>query len=114
MPLATPQHPAATVSALELWQELHQPKPPVVSDIRESREFHQGHIPQAASIPLFSLIEDPSQIPQIRPVVLVCRSGRRSSRAIYMLNKKGFTNLRILEGGMLDWECAGLLDAVDV
>ncbi len=114
VPLATPQHPAATVSALELWQELHQPKSPVVIDIREPREFHQGHIPQAASIPLFSLIEDPSQIPQIRPVVLVCRSGRRSSRAIYMLNKKGFTNLRILEGGMLDWECAGLLDAVDV
>jgi SulP family sulfate permease len=114
MPLAIPSHPVATISSLALWQELHQEKPPVVIDVREPREFHQGHIPQAESIPLFRLIQDPSQIPQIRPAVLVCRSGRRSTRAIFMLNQKGFSNLRILEGGMLAWENAGLLDAVDI
>lgn len=114
VPLVIPKHPVPTISSLALWQELHQPRPPVVIDVREPREFHQGHIPQAQSIPLFNLIRDPSQIPQIRPVVLVCRSGRRSTRAIYMLNQKGYSNLRLLEGGMLAWEYAGFLDAVDV
>jgi SulP family sulfate permease len=108
--------PLANVTSLaphDLWEELHGRTPPVVIDIREPREFIQGHIPQAQSNPIFKMISDTSDIPQIRPVVLVCRTGRRSYRAIHTLTKQGFTNIRILEGGMVAWENDGLLEAVD-
>jgi SulP family sulfate permease len=114
IPLDIPPEPVKSVSPLNLWDELHERMPPIVIDIREPREFKRGHIPQAESIPIFKLISNTSQIPQIRQVVLVCRSGRRSKRAIYMLNKHGYANLRILEGGMLAWEDARLLEAIDI
>jgi SulP family sulfate permease len=113
MPLEMPLENVKSIAPLDLWEELHRQTPPIIIDIREPREFKQGHIPQAKSNPIFKMISDPSEIPQIRQVVLVCRTGRRSKRAIYMLNKLGFTNIRILEGGMLAWENAGLLEAID-
>jgi SulP family sulfate permease len=97
----------------ELWNELHQKVPPIIVDIREPREYHRGHVPQATSIPMLNLVRDPSLIPEIRQVVLVCRTGRRSTRVIHMLGKKGFKNLRILNGGTVEWENAGLLVAID-
>ena len=112
-PVEMPRGKVASIKASELWLELQERTPPVVIDIREPREYKQGHIPQAESIPIFTLLTDSSRIHQIRQVVLVCRSGRRSSRAIHMLAKKGFTNLRILDGGMLAWENTGLLEALD-
>jgi SulP family sulfate permease len=45
-------------------------------------------------------------------VVLVCRSGRRSRRAAQQI-KAGQAKVRILRGGMLAWEAAGLLEAVE-
>jgi len=113
MPFEIPPGKVEEVLSRALWDELHERKPPMVVDIREPREFRQGHIPKAISIPLLKLMQDTSQLPSIRQVVLVCRSGRRSTRAIHMLNQQGFTNLRILEGGMVSWENAGLLDAID-
>lgn len=103
----------AHTSPLELWQELHGEKPPLVIDVREPREFMRNHIVQAQSIPLFQLLSDPSQVPREFPVVLVCHGGRRSTRATYILTKKGFDNLRFLEGGMLAWESACLLEVVE-
>jgi len=113
IPLEMPLSDVKTIAPLDLWEELHQRTPPVVIDIREHREYRQGHIPQATSVPIFKLISNFSEIPQLRQVVLVCRTGRRSRRAIHVLNEKGFINIRILEGGMLAWENTGLLEAIE-
>ncbi len=102
----------AGVTPQELWDELRGDNPPLVIDVREPREFKRGHIPQAESIPLFKLLSASSQIPRDRPVVFVCRSGRRSTRATYLLTNQGYTNIRVLRGGILAWESAGLLEAV--
>ena len=53
------------------------------------------------------------KLPSDRPIVIVCRSGRRSRRAASALQQLGITNVAILDGGMLAWEAAGLLEAVD-
>lgn len=103
----------AHISPIELWQELHGEKPPLIIDVREPREFKRSHIMQAQSIPLFQLLSDPSQISKDHPVVLICHGGRRSTRATYILTQKGFSNLRFLEGGMLAWESACLLEVVE-
>jgi SulP family sulfate permease len=113
IPLGVLTEAAESLAPIDLWQALRQRTPPIVVDIREPREYRQGHIPQAESFPMFKLIADTSNLPKIRQVVLVCRSGRRSARAISILQKKGFDNIRILEGGMVAWENAGLLEAID-
>ena len=108
-----PEQEVENVEASELWDELHRPNSPMVIDVREKREFSRGHIPQAQLIPLLKLFGDISQVPKDRPVVFVCRAGRRSTRATSALANQGFKNVRVLRGGMLAWEAAGLLEAVD-
>jgi rhodanese-related sulfurtransferase len=55
-----------------------------------------------------------SGLAQDNEMVVVCRGGRRSTRATYFLQNKGYKNVRVLRGGMLAWEQAGLLEAVDL
>ncbi len=103
--------PAPTVEPRALWRALHEPAPPVVIDVREPREYRQGHVPGSRLIPLPALLADPGQAPRDRPVVLVCRGGRRSARAAAALRAAGHSNVASLRGGMLAWESAVLLEA---
>jgi rhodanese-related sulfurtransferase len=59
------------------------------------------------------LLEHPEQVPRTHPVVLVCQSGRRSERATASLCEQGYDNVRVLTGGMIAWERANLLEAVN-
>ncbi|MBE2221168.1 MAG: sulfate permease [Anaerolineae bacterium] len=86
---------------------------PFIVDVREPREFSQGHVPNALSVPLANILSNEWQIPPTQQITLVCRSGRRSRRAAIALNKKGVNTIQILEGGMAAWEAAGLLEAVE-
>ena len=101
------------VAARDLWAELREPDPPLVVDVREPREFRQGHIPQARIIPLPQLLGGPADLPRDRRIVVVCRSGRRSALATAALLGQGYTELATLAGGMLAWEAANLLEAVE-
>jgi SulP family sulfate permease len=97
----------------ELWHDLHSSEPPTLIDVREPREYKRGHIPQAQVIPLPKIIADTSQVPQDRRVVLLCRTGRRSTKVAGYLKGQGFDNIVALRGGMLAWERANLLEAID-
>jgi SulP family sulfate permease len=111
-----PSRSLLDVSPRELWRELHNSngaRPLVVVDVREPREFKQGHIPEARLIPLSTILSDDVKLPNNRQIVFVCRSGRRSRRAAYTLQQMGFMNVLVLQGGMQAWEAAGLLEAVD-
>ena len=107
-PLATPPR---TIEPRALWQALRDPSPPLVIDVREPREFVQGHVPGSQLIPLPALLADLGQAPRDRAVVLVCRGGRRSARAAAALHAAGHPNVAALKGGMLAWESAILLEA---
>jgi SulP family sulfate permease len=101
------------VDARQLWDSLRASAPPRVIDVREPSEFRRAHIPGAQSIPLPVLLNHLDQIPPDQPVVLVCRGGRRSTRATAYLREQGYDNARVLRGGMIAWENAQLLEAVD-
>jgi SulP family sulfate permease len=114
LPAYVPLNGVAEISPQELWHKLmHSQIPPVVIDVREPREFQQGHIPQAQLIPLPKFITEKTDLPRDREIVLVCRSGRRSQRAAYLLQQNNSSNVRVLQGGMLAWEAAKLLEAID-
>ncbi len=117
IPLHTdiPADSIASISVQKLRQKLRNgDPPPLVIDVREPYEFKRGHIPQAQLMPLPKILSDTSDLPDNREIVLVCRSGRRSTRAAYMLQNKGYHDIRILRGGILAWEAAALLEAIDL
>ena len=107
--------PVKTISAQALWEQLHTDgtqELPIIVDVREPREYRQGHIPEAYSRPLSELLRERSGIDRQRRLIFVCRSGRRSRRTAQIANTRGYENVAILDGGMLAWEAAGLLTAV--
>jgi rhodanese-related sulfurtransferase len=83
-----------------------------VVDVREpgERVSNIGYIPTSVSMPLAQILEggtSPSVGKHV-PLLMVCRSGRRSERAGLTLLERGFTNVTNLEGGTLAWCEAGL------
>lgn len=116
IPLHTeiPAGAVTTISAQQLWLEMHRDRQPAIIDVREPREFRLGHIPDAQSVPLPKLLECIAPLPKDMYIVLICQGGRRSTRAAHMLQQQGYQNVAVLSGGILAWEAANLLEAVDL
>lgn len=82
----------------------------VVIDICEPAEYAAGHVAGAKNIPLGQL-EGKLAITvknKALPVILVCQSGARSSRALGIAKKLGFENVQSLSGGLGAWRSANL------
>jgi len=88
-------------------RDLHSQEGVVIVDVRQEREYAEGHIPGAFLIPLDQLPERIDEIPQEGRVVLVCRSGNRSDQAFRFLKQRGFQNIQNMIGGMNAWVQAG-------
>ncbi|MFH1811204.1 MAG: SulP family inorganic anion transporter [Pseudomonadota bacterium] len=80
---------------------------PVLVDVREPVEHQRARIPGSSLLPLRELLDRFIEIPQDRPVLLYCRSGRRSARAMHILQDLGYSNVHALQGGILAWRAAG-------
>lgn len=75
----------------------------VIVDVREIDEWQDGHIPGAVHIPLGSLGTRAREIDPGSEVIVVCRSGNRSSRAVAALMQAGYPKVKNLSGGMIAW-----------
>jgi rhodanese-related sulfurtransferase len=73
-------------------------------DVREPDEVAAGTLPGAVNIPLGELPDRIHELDPARTVVLLCRSGGRSTRAAELLTASGFHQVVNLEGGMLAYE----------
>jgi len=79
----------------------------LVLDVRTVEDFlgEQGHIAGALNIPLEYLADHIEQLggdPQC-PIAIVCRTDRRSAKAADLLARRGFSNARVVRGGMTAW-----------
>ncbi len=81
-----------------------------VLDVRSATEFdgELGHISGAELVPLDDLVERACELAKDKPVIAVCQSGARSSKATAILEKAGFDRVANLSGGMLRWRQLGL------
>lgn len=81
-------------------------------DVRQPDELtgSLGHISGSVNIPMLSLNSRISKVAgnKNREIILVCRSDHRARFAADMLKRAGFTNLKVLEGGMMRWNKLGL------
>jgi rhodanese-related sulfurtransferase len=77
-------------------------------DVREFPEFAAGHKEGALLAPLRELERAVAQWKRDTPLLLICRSGKRACAAATQLERLGFTDLAVLEGGITAWQEAGL------
>jgi rhodanese-related sulfurtransferase len=68
-------------------------------DVREPAEFAAGHIPGAVSLPLSGLSATYHQIPKGLRLVVYCRTGHRSAKAVEFLRANGYELAVSLAGG---------------
>lgn len=78
-------------------------------DVREADELAAGgFIPGVEHVPLATVTAAAQRWTKDEPIVLICRSGGRSSRAAEALVAMGFTNVMNMAGGMLAYGAARL------
>lgn len=79
-------------------------------DVRSAGEFNGelGHVEGATLIPLDELRDRMDQVPEDRPVIAICQSGKRSAMAAQILRKDGRNRSANLAGGMIQWHRLGL------
>ncbi|TVP92033.1 MAG: MBL fold metallo-hydrolase [Pseudomonadaceae bacterium] len=86
------------------WLIQNQPSVSVL-DVREPDEVIDGECPQglnAQHIPLGQLRERVSEVPDDKPVITLCRSGRRSAMAVTILKEQGREQVASLRGGLIN------------
>ncbi len=80
-------------------------------DVRQPEEFNAppGHLPGAVNVPLGDLEHRIAEVvTSCDPVVLVCKTDRRSARAADILLAVGVRNVTVLRGGTDGWHGLGL------
>lgn len=82
------------------WQSWLDANRGLLIDVREPGEWAAGVLPGAERISLGMLPYRIHQLDKHRPVMLVCRSGARSSQAAEILASAGFRRVANLAGGM--------------
>jgi uncharacterized membrane protein YdjX (TVP38/TMEM64 family)/rhodanese-related sulfurtransferase len=102
----------AWIEANELKHRLDQSDPVTVIDVRGPDEFTGalGHIAAARNIPITELNSRLAELSGLEgsPIVLVCRTDKRSAAAARTLHAAGFSEVNVLREGMERWNEAGL------
>ena len=98
------KHSLSTLQAIQL---LNKGKVSIV-DVRKSDEFSAGHLRDSKNIPIDNLDKRVSELDKTHPVLVVCQSGVRASRAAAEFRRAGFGEVYILDGGYTEWRSQGL------
>jgi rhodanese-related sulfurtransferase len=72
-------------------------------DVREPHELEISRISGAELIPFGSLASEMHKLNSTEEIVLICRSGSRSARALSMLAGAGFKKVKNMRGGINAW-----------
>ncbi|MEQ1573465.1 MAG: molybdopterin-synthase adenylyltransferase MoeB [Vicinamibacterales bacterium] len=96
------------ITSVELKRRMDAGDRLLVLDVREPNEYQINRITGSALIPLGELPRRYQELPKDREIITQCKVGARSQRALEFLRTVGFTDLKNLKGGILDW-----IDKVD-
>jgi len=72
-------------------------------DVREPHELEISALPNAVNIPLGALASRLSELDSAEDMVILCKSGTRSARALELLVSAGFKKVKNLKGGINAW-----------
>jgi len=98
----------AAVTPAEAASMIKEKKDLQLIDVRTEAEYADGHLAGAKLIPVQEIDKRLAEIDKQKPVLLYCRSGHRSGNALKILQDKGYTQVKHLQGGINAWHAAGL------
>jgi adenylyltransferase/sulfurtransferase len=91
------------LSPAELAARLQAPNPPRLLDVREPHELEIAALPGAVLIPLGQLAARLAELDSAQELVVFCKAGTRSARALELLVAAGFRKVKHLRGGLNAW-----------
>jgi rhodanese-related sulfurtransferase len=77
-------------------------------DVREPHEYASGTIPDAVNIPLRELVQHLDALPGLGGEIILIGDSNREGIAVAALRTLGYTNVRVMAGGMVAWRAAEL------
>ena len=98
------------IEAATLQQRLASGEPVLLVDVRQPEEFvaPPGHLPGAVNVPLAEVAGRPRHLAERRqPIVVVCKTDRRSARAAAELVAAGLADVAVLRSGTDGWHQQG-------
>src|SRR5215472_521634 len=101
----------AWIESDELQRRLAAGDPVMLLDVRQPDEFTKppGHLPGAINVPLAELADrTPDLARRKQPIVVVCKTDRRSAHAAADLSAAGVEDVAVLRGGTDGWHQRGL------
>ena len=93
----------AEITVTQLHQELEAGRDLFILDVRNPYEIDICRIEGSVVIPLPELMNRVDELDPEQEMVVHCRSGARSAKAIQQLRGRGFSKMRNLKGGVLAW-----------
>ncbi len=99
---------ALGISPLAVKQMLDRGDAIVFLDVRSPQEFSEmriGH-PSVRLLPLGKLRAEAETLPKDRPIIITCKTSLRAYEAQLILQAKGFTDVKFMDGGLLAWPFA--------
>ncbi len=91
------------ITATELSQRLQQGNHIHLLDVREPHELQISKLEGAELIPLGHLAARLSELDSAHEMVVFCKAGTRSARALELLVSAGFRKVKNLKGGINSW-----------
>jgi rhodanese-related sulfurtransferase/rubrerythrin len=84
-----------------------------VLDVRQGWEYEELHLPGAKLMPLGELEDRTAEIPRDKPLLVYCRSGKRSAAAASLLSARGYKDVTNMLGGITAWSGASAVGPQD-
>jgi sulfur-carrier protein adenylyltransferase/sulfurtransferase len=103
--------PDFETTVLDLKRALDSGRAPFILDVREPQEYQICRIPESTLIPLGQVaarVQEIAAAAEGRPIVVHCKMGGRSAKAVQLLRERGLERAQNLKGGILAW-----IDQVD-
>lgn len=92
------------ISVQELKEKIDNKEDFQLIDVRETFEYEVSNL-DGENIPLGGILIEADKVSKDKPVIVQCRSGKRSAAAVMQLEAQyGYENLYNLKGGILAWQ----------
>jgi len=91
------------ITPAEVKKKMDAHEPFVLIDVREPHEYQICRIPGSKLIPLGEVPKRMNELNSADEIVVHCKSGMRSAKAVDLLMKSGFRKIHNLKGGILAW-----------
>jgi len=91
------------ITPAEVKKKMDAHEPFVLIDVREPHEYQICRIPGSKLIPLGEVPKRMNELDSADEIVVHCKSGMRSAKAVDLLLKSGFRKIHNLKGGILAW-----------